>query len=139
MRGPFCATMYESKVEELETALSHAVRRKARTRGKQVAKDAEVADFRTTYSIFVGLIRGSFRLAGQFKLADQLTLARARRSAASTTPLPPQSPPSQEEPQPATPQPGVPQPAVPQPAVPQPAVPPAAAPAPGEEEPGQPR
>jgi hypothetical protein len=82
----FILGMFEPKVEALETALSDAVRRKARTRGKQVAKNKEMADFRTTYSLFVSLVKSSFRLAGQSDLAERLTLAQPRRSAKGTTP-----------------------------------------------------
>lgn len=76
----FILNMFEPKVLELEKALSDAVRRKARTRGKQVAKNKEVADFRITYSLFVSLVKSSFRLAGQPELAQRMTLAIARRS-----------------------------------------------------------
>ena len=72
--------IYEPKVQELDSALSDAVRRRARARGKQVAKDKEVTDFRTTYSLFINLIRSSFSLAGQTELARWVALNQPRRS-----------------------------------------------------------
>ena len=95
--------IYESKVEELEGALASAVRRRAKARGKQVAKDKEVAEFRTTYSIFVGLMRGAFRLAGQPELANRLTLKQIGQSTGTTNPNPPLAEPDPVEPDPVEP------------------------------------
>lgn len=92
--------IYEPKAEELEAALADAVRRRARARGKQVVKDTEMTDFRTTYSLFVSMVRASFRLAGQTELAERMTLARPRRSttASSSEEEPSEEEPSTEEP-----------------------------------------
>lgn len=71
--------IHQPKAEELRSGLADAVRRKARIEGKQVAKDQEMADFRTTYSLFVNMVQSSFRLAGQNEMAKRL-IRRRRRS-----------------------------------------------------------
>ena len=87
--------IFESKVDALHDAMSKAMRRRARIQGKQVAKDKEMSDFRTTYSLFVSMVRSSFRLAGEAELAKRLTLNQPRRTAATPSedpPSPPQDP-----------------------------------------------
>ena len=90
--------IYEPKAEELETVLADAVRRQAKPRGKQVVKDREMADFRATYSVFVGILRGAFRLAGQSEIANRLTLNQIGRTTSSP------SQPSEDETEPTDPQ-----------------------------------
>lgn len=78
--------IYESKVTELEQALDDSVEQQAVIEGKQVKKDEDMDDFRTTYGIFVGLVKGCFRLAGLPEMADRLTLKPRRRPTSSATP-----------------------------------------------------
>lgn len=87
--------IFEPKAQELETAIAETVRRQAKARGKQVDKDRELADFRATYSVFVGVLRGAFRLAGQSEIANRLTLNQIGRPTTSPTPS--------EEPEPPEP------------------------------------
>ena len=76
--------IFESEVEGLRSAMSAATRRRARMQGRQVVKDKEMRDFRATYSLFVNMVRSSFRLAGQDELARRLTLSQARNSSTSS-------------------------------------------------------
>ena len=78
------------------------MRRRARIQGKQVAKDKEMSDFRATYSLFVNMVRSSFRLAGEAELANRLTLSQPRRPTAtspedpSSGDVPPQPSPTED-------------------------------------------
>ena len=99
--------IYEPKVEELRTGLKSAVRRKTRIEGKQIEKNKQMDDFRSTYALFVAMVRSSFRLAGKPDFAERLTLTQRRRSTTSSAPAPgngpsddtpPDDPPSDDPP-----------------------------------------
>lgn len=79
---------YEPAARELQKVLDDGSQQKAVTQGMQVEKNDAMASFRTTYGIYVAVVRGCFRLAGFTELADRLTLTVRRRSNGATEPDP---------------------------------------------------
>lgn len=79
---------YEPTAAALRKALDDITSQKALIQGKQVSKDELFASFKTTYGIFVAIVRGCFRLAGLPELAKRLTLTQRRRSSSGEEPEP---------------------------------------------------
>ena len=80
---------FEPAARELQKALDDGNQQKAMTQGKQVEKNDAMASFKTTYGIYVAVVRGCFRLAGFTDLADRLALTVRRRSNGGTETDPP--------------------------------------------------
>jgi hypothetical protein len=80
---------FEPAAAELQKTLDESATQKAITQGKQAEKDEAMTTFRTTYSIFVAIVRGCFRLAGFIELADRMTLTLRRRPNGGEPDVPP--------------------------------------------------